>query len=115
MPLPDPFSEIRLVALRSIRGASFWSRRPVTRLDLVPGEYDEISSAQVPGFTEALLEALPGLWEHRCSVGERGGFVTRLRGGTYAPHVVEHVGLALQNLAGHDVGYGRARGGDRPG
>jgi hypothetical protein len=115
MELPDPFAEIRLLSLRSIRGASLWSRRPVTRIDLHPGAYDEISSARVPGFTEALLEALPGLWEHRCSVGERGGFVTRLRRGTYAPHIVEHMGLELQNLAGHDVGYGRARGGDRPG
>lgn len=115
MERPDPFTEIALVSLRSIRGASFWSRRPVTRIDLVPGAYDEISSAQVPGFTDALLAALPGLWEHRCSVGERGGFVTRLRQGTYAPHIVEHVGLELQSMAGHDVGYGRARGGDRPG
>lgn len=115
MALPDPFAEIRLLSLRSVRGANFWSRRPVTRIDLDPGAYDEISSAQVPGFTEALLEALPGLWEHRCSVGERGGFAARLRGGTYAPHVVEHVGLELQGMAGHDVGYGRARGGDRPG
>lgn len=115
MERPDPFSEIRLVSLRSIRGSNFWSRRPVTRIDLIPGEYDEISSAQVPGFTEALLAAFPGLWEHRCSVGERGGFVTRLRRGTYAPHIVEHVGLELQSMAGHDVGYGRARGGDRPG
>ncbi len=115
MPLPDPFAELRLLSLRTLRGASYWSRRPVTRIDLHPGAYDEISSAAVPGFTEALLAALPGLVEHYCSVGERGGFVTRLRQGTYAPHVVEHVGLELQSMAGHDVGYGRARGGDRPG
>ena len=115
MNRPDPHDDIRLVALRSLRGANFWSRRPVTRLDLAIGEYDEISSAEVEGFTEALVAALPGLWEHRCSIGERGGFVTRLRRGTYAPHIVEHVGLELQTMIGHDVGYGRARGGDRPG
>lgn len=115
MPPPDPFTEIRLLSLRSLRGASLWSRRPVTRLDLHPGAYDEISSAAVPGFTEALVEALPGLREHRCSIGERGGFVVRLRQGTYAPHVVEHVALELQSMVGHEVGYGRARGGDRPG
>jgi hypothetical protein len=113
--LPDPRTEIRLTALRSLRGANFWSRRPVVRLDVAVGAYDEISSAEVPGFTEALVAALPGLWEHRCSVGERGGFVARLRDGTYAPHIAEHVGLELQSMAGHDVGYGRARGGDRPG
>jgi cyanophycin synthetase len=115
MTRPDPFAEIRLVSLRSLRGANFWSRRPVTRLDVAVGEYDEISSAEVPGFTEAIVKALPGLREHRCSIGERGGFITRLRRGTYAPHIAEHVGLELQTMVGHDVGYGRARGGDRDG
>ena len=115
MSRPDPYAEIRLLGLRTVRGASFWSRRPITRMDVAPGAYDDLSSAHVPGVTEALVAALPGLWEHRCSIGERGGFVTRLRRGTYAPHVAEHVGLELQSMAGHDVGYGRARGGDRPG
>jgi hypothetical protein len=115
MPLPDPYNEIRLVGLRSLRGANFWSRRPITRMDVAVGEYDEIHSAEVPGFTDALIAAMPGLWTHRCSIGERGGFVTRLRRGTYAPHIAEHVGLELQNMIGHAVGYGRARGGDREG
>ncbi|HEX8318344.1 cyanophycin synthetase family protein [Longimicrobium sp.] len=115
MALPDPYSEIRLVGLRSLRGANFWSRRPITRMDVAVGAYDEIHSAEVPGFNEALIRAFPGLWEHRCSIGERGGFVTRLRRGTYAPHIAEHVGLELQGMIGHDVGYGRARGGDREG
>jgi cyanophycin synthetase len=115
MTRPDPYSEIRLVGLRSLRGANLWSARPVTRMDVTVGAYDDLSSAHVAGFTEQLVAALPGLWEHRCSIGERGGFVTRQRRGTYAPHVAEHVGLELQAMAGHDVGYGRARGGDRPG
>ncbi|CAN5479092.1 hypothetical protein BH24GEM3_BH24GEM3_28080 [soil metagenome] len=115
MALPDPTSEIQLVSLRSVRGANFWSRRPVTRIDLAVGAYEDISSADVPGFTEALMRAFPGLIEHRCSIGERGGFLTRLRRGTYAPHIIEHIGLELQSMIGHEVGYGRARGGDRPG
>jgi cyanophycin synthetase len=57
---------------------------------------------------------MPGLVEHRCSIGERGGFISRLRRGTYAPHIIEHVALELQGLIGHDVGYGRTRGGDVP-
>ena len=115
MDHPDPYAEIRLLGLRTVRGANFWSRAPVTRMDVAPGAYDDLSSAQAPGFTDALIAAIPGLWEHRCSIGERGGFVTRLRRGTYAPHIAEHVGLELQSMAGHDVGYGRARGGDGPG
>ena len=103
-----------MTALSATRGANYWSRRPVTRMDVVVGAYDDISSAEVPGFTERLVAALPGLVEHRCSIGERGGFVTRLRRGTYAPHIVEHVALELQTMMGHDVGYGRTRGGEAP-
>lgn len=104
-----------MTALQALRGANFWSQRPVTRMDLVVGAYDEISSAESPGFTEALWRAMPGLVEHRCSIGERGGFLTRLRRGTYAPHIIEHVALELESMVGHDVGYGKTRGGDVPG
>ena len=113
--VPDPFSEMRMTALHATRGANYWSRCPVTRMDLTIGAYDNLSSAQVPGVTGALVAALPGLVEHRCSIGERGGFISRLRRGTFAPHIVEHVALELQGQIGHDVGYGRTRGGDVPG
>ena len=109
---PDPASEIRMTALHATRGANYWLRDPIIRMDLVVGAYEHISSADVPRFTDALVGAMPGLIEHRCSIGERGGFVTRLRRGTYAAHVVEHVALELQTMVGHDVGYGRTRGGD---
>jgi cyanophycin synthase-like protein len=114
-PAFSPYSEIRITALHSLRGANFWSQRPVTRMDLVVGRYDEISSADVPTVTSSLERAMPGLIEHRCSIGERGGFLQRLRRGTYAPHIIEHVALELQAMAGCDVGYGKTRGGDEPG
>jgi hypothetical protein len=116
-PMPDlsPHAEIRIAALHSLRGANFWSQRPVTRMDLVVGRYDEISSADVPQVATSLQRAMPGLIEHRCSIGERGGFLQRLRRGTYAPHIIEHVALELQAMAGCDVGYGKTRGGDEPG
>jgi len=85
------------------------------RMDLTVGAFEDISSADVPGFTDALVSAMPGLEEHRCSIGERGGFISRLHRGTYAPHIVEHVALELQTMVGHDVGYGRTRGGDNDG
>ena len=112
---PDPTVEIRMTALHSTRGANYWSRRPVTRLDITTGTYEDLSSAHVPGVTASLVAAMPGLVEHRCSIGERGGFITRLRRGTYAPHIIEHVALELQSMIGHDVGFGRTRGGDTPG
>ena len=76
-------------------------------MDMAVGAYDDVSSAQVPGVTASLVGAMPGLVEHRCSIGERGGFITRLRRGTYVPHIIEHVALELQALIGHEVGYGR--------
>jgi hypothetical protein len=109
---PPATSEIRLTTLHATRGANFWSTRPVTRMDVVVGVYDHVSSADAPGVTEQLLAALPGLAEHQCSIGEPGGFVTRLRRGTFAPHIAEHVALELQTMIGHDVGFGRTRGGD---
>jgi cyanophycin synthetase len=110
-----PATEIQLTGLHSLRGANFWSQRPVTRLDLVVGRYDEISSAHISGVLESLRRAMPGLIEHRCSIGQRGGFLQRLARGTYAPHIIEHVALELQVMAGLDVGYGKTRGGDVPG
>ncbi len=110
--VPDPHAELRMRALSATRGANFWSRRPVTRLDVVVGAYDDLSSADVAGFTDRLVRALPGLEAHRCSIGERGGFITRLIRGTYAAHIVEHVALELQSAIGHRVGYGRSRAGD---
>jgi hypothetical protein len=111
----DPVREIRITALHATRGLNFWSKRPVIRMDLVVGPFDDISSADVPGFTDTLMHAMPGLIEHRCSIGSHGGFRTRLRRGTYAPHIIEHVALELQTMIGHDVGYGRTRGGDEEG
>lgn len=105
-------SEIRMTMLHATRGKNFWSLRPVTRMDLHVGAFNDISSAESPGTTDQLVAAMPGLVEHRCSIGERGGFIVRLRRGTYAPHIIEHVALELQTMMGHDVGFGRTRGGD---
>lgn len=115
MSLPDSSAELRVVSLHATRGANFWSRRPVTRLDIAVGAYEDVSSAEALGFTEALVSTMPGLEEHRCSIGERGGFITRLERGTYAAHIIEHIALELQNMIGHDVGFGRTRGGDADG
>lgn len=114
-PDVDPRHEIRLGALHAVRGRNYWSRCPVIRMDLVVGAYDHVSSADVPGVTDALMRAMPGLIDHECSIGVRGGFRTRLRRGTYAPHIIEHVALELQAMIGHDAGFGRTRGGDADG
>jgi cyanophycin synthetase len=84
-------------------------------MDLNIGAYENISSADVAGVAQSLVAAMPGLRDHRCSIGEPGGFIIRLKRGTYLAHIVEHVALELQGMIGHDVGYGRTRGGDAPG
>lgn len=104
---PDPATEIRITGLHATRGFNYWSKRPVIRMDLAVGAFDEVSSADVAGVTDALVATMPGLREHHCSIGIPGGFVIRLRRGTYAPHIIEHVALELQTMIGHEVGFGR--------
>jgi cyanophycin synthetase len=79
----------------------------VIACDVRLGELEELSSADFDGFTGRLLGALPSLSEHPCSRGESGGFVDRLREGTHWPHILEHVALELQTMAGSDVSFGR--------
>jgi cyanophycin synthetase len=91
------------------RGANYWAPMPVIRLLLDIGELEERPTNLIPGFYEALTTTLPGMYEHRCSVGKRGGFFERVQEGTWMGHVLEHTSIELQNLAGQDVGYGKAR------
>ncbi|MCW5915811.1 MAG: ATP-grasp domain-containing protein, partial [Ferruginibacter sp.] len=71
---------------------------------------EEIPTNKVPGFRQRLEKLLPSLYQHRCSVGEPGGFFQRVEEGTWMGHVIEHVALELQTLAGMDTGFGRTRG-----
>ena len=73
------------------------------------GSLEDFPSNTVPGFVERLVELMPSLEDHACSLGRRGGFLTRLRDGTWAGHVAEHIALELQNLAGTDVRHGKTR------
>src|SRR5215470_7958488 len=92
-----------------LRGPNIWANFPVLEVWVELEELKDTSSEMIPGFNERLMGWLPTLVEHRCSVGQRGGFFERLRRGTYMAHILEHVTLELQSLAGTDVGYGRAR------
>ena len=100
-------------------GPNVFARFPVIRHILDLGELENWPTARLgDAFIEPLLEKLPGLHEHGCSYREPGGFVRRLREdeGTWMGHVMEHVALELQNVAGSDVTFGRTRSiDDRPG
>ena len=93
----------------NLRGPNIWANFPVLEALLDLGEYKDCSSDEMPGFNDRLKAWLPSLIEHRCSLGERGGFFERLRRGTYLAHILEHVAIELQNLAGSPIGFGKAR------
>ncbi len=92
-----------------LRGPNIWASFPVLEAWLDLGPLKDSPSDELPGFNERLMNWLPSLVEHRCSVGTRGGFFERLRRGTYQAHILEHVALELQTLAGSEVGFGRTR------
>jgi cyanophycin synthetase len=108
---------MRILKTQTLRGPNYWSIRRhkliVIRLDLE--ELTEKTSAQIPGFYNGLIKVLPSLIEHYCSRGHRGGFLERVQEGTLMGHIIEHVALELQELAGTPVGFGRTRETSTPG
>ncbi len=102
-----PDLDIREIHL--LRGPNIWANYPVLEAWVDLGSLKDASSEEIPGFNERLKSWLPGMIEHRCSVGERGGFFQRLDRGTYPAHILEHVTLELQTMAGHELGFGKAR------
>jgi cyanophycin synthetase len=92
-----------------------WTYHPVIEVWLDIGDLEDYPSNLIPGFYDRLVKALPSLVEHRCSIGETGGFLLRVKEGTWPAHILEHLTLELQNLAGIPGGFGKARDGDRRG
>lgn len=103
------FKDIELLRITPLRGPTMWTYRPIIEAWVDIGELEDWPSNKISGFYERLLSWLPSLIEHRCSEGDRGGFLQRLREGTWAAHILEHVTLELQNLAGQRTGFGKAR------
>src|SRR3954471_21566582 len=99
--------ELQVSRIRALRGPNYWRLAPVIACDVRLGSLEQLSSADIQGFNEHLLAALPSLHEHPCTRGGPGGFVDRLQEGTHIPHILEHVALELQTLAGNDVSFGR--------
>ncbi|MCB1964965.1 MAG: acetate--CoA ligase family protein, partial [Candidatus Accumulibacter sp.] len=101
--------DIKFLEIRYLRGPNIWTYRPVIEAVVDIGELEDFPSNTIPGFCERLTALLPSLVDHRCSYGERGGFLRRLQEGTWPAHILEHVTLELQNLAGMPGGFGKAR------
>jgi cyanophycin synthetase len=105
-PLIDA-DQLQVSRIRALRGPNYWRLAPVIACDVQLGSLEQVSSVDIPGFYDRLTQSIPSLAEHYCTRQEPGGFLERLREGTHLPHILEHVALELQSLAGCDVSFGR--------
>ncbi|MBW8049679.1 MAG: cyanophycin synthetase [Cytophagales bacterium] len=108
---------MKILEIKAMRGPNYWSVRRhkliVMRLDLE--DMDHRPTNKIRGFYGRLKKMLPGLYEHRCSPGKPGGFFQRVKKGTWMGHVIEHISLEIQSLAGMECGFGRTRSTGEPG
>jgi cyanophycin synthetase len=104
--------KMKIREINAMRGPNYWSIRRhkliVMVLDLE--EMEELPSNKIEGFPERLKAMFPSMYSHRCSEGCEGGFFMRVDEGTWMGHIIEHIALEIQTLAGMDTGFGRTRG-----
>ncbi len=102
---------MKILDIKAMSGPNYWSssrhKLIVMLLDLE--DMEQRPTDKIPGFLERISALMPSLFEHRCSEGVPGGFFTRIGEGTWMGHVIEHIALELQTLAGMDTGFGRTR------
>jgi len=103
------FKDIQILRMNYLRGPNIWTYRPIIEALIDLGEMEDHPSNKIDGFNDRINTWLPGLVEHHCGVGHRGGFLTRLIGGTWMGHIMEHVSIELQLLAGARAEFGKAR------
>lgn len=102
-------ARLRVLETAVYKGPHLFSRTPMVRIQIYLGALEDYPTDRLPGFTDALVAALPGLADHGCSRGHAGGLIERMREGTWLGHVTEHVALELQSLAGANVSRGKTR------
>lgn len=103
---------MKIVEIKILRGPNYWSvrRTKLIQMKLDLEEMEQRPTNLIAGFRERLEQMFPTMIEHRCSVGTRGGFFERVDEGTWMGHVIEHIALEMQTLAGMETGFGRTRG-----
>ncbi len=108
---------MKILDIKAMNGPNYWSANRhkliVMLLDLE--DMEQRPTDKIPGFEQRLEALMPTLFEHRCSEGVPGGFFMRVKEGTWMGHVIEHIALELQTLAGMDTGFGRTRAATEPG
>ncbi|MBL0032541.1 MAG: cyanophycin synthetase [Bacteroidetes bacterium] len=102
---------MNILDIRVMKGPNYWSIRRhklvVMKLDIE--ELEDLPTNKIAGFSERLEKVFPSMYSHECSEGHAGGFFKRVKEGTWMGHVVEHLALEIQTLAGMDCGFGRTR------
>ena len=108
---------MKVLETKVLRGPNFWSikRKNLIQLTLDLEQLENFPTNTINGFSERLQALLPSLYEHRCSEGKPGGFFERVKRGTWMGHVIEHIALEIQSLAGIQLGFGQTRGTGKPG
>lgn len=103
---------MNILEINAMRGPNYWSvkRHKLIVMVLDIEDMEEKPSNKIDGFYDRLKDMFPTMFSHRCSVGEAGGFFQRVEDGTWMGHIIEHIALEIQTLAGMDVGFGRTRG-----
>lgn len=108
---------MNIIEIKVMRGPNYWSVRRhkliVMKLDL--RHLEDLPTNKIDGFCERMEETLPTMIEHRCSENSKGGFFSRVKEGTWMGHVIEHIALEIQTLAGMECGFGRTRSTGKPG
>ena len=102
---------MKIEKIQVLKGPNIWSirRRKLIQMRLNLEEAEELPTNKIDGFRQRLELLLPSLITHRCSEGVEGGFFQRVEMGTWMGHVIEHIALEIQTLAGMDAGFGRTR------
>lgn len=108
---------MKILSIQALRGPNIWSvrRKKLIQMRLDLEDMEQKPSNLVDGFPERLEALFPTMYEHRCSEGVAGGFFMRVRRGTWMGHVIEHIALEIQTLAGMETGFGRTRETKTPG
>jgi cyanophycin synthetase len=102
---------MKILSIQALRGPNIWAinRKKLIQMRLDLEELEQRPTNKIEGFSERIKAWLPSLYSHRCSKGQPGGFFERIEEGTWMGHVIEHIALEIQTLAGMDTGYGRTR------
>ena len=102
---------MKILGIQVLKGPNIWSvrRKKLIQMRLDLEELEQLPTNKIPGFRERIEQLLPSLFHHRCSPGYEGGLFERIDQGTWMGHVIEHIALEIQTLAGMETGFGRTR------